>query len=157
MSIGRDHPAIDFNPDRFMGDWYEIAHIDNPIESGCDNAMAQYSRMPGSDLICILNTCYKGGIRQFSKSGVARVDSDVSSKLALHFDGWGKDVWNEFWIYATDYFSYALVGNTKGYCWILSRQPVMTFCQYKDLRDQAQGLGFEVKKMKVNLGATVKC
>src|ERR1700754_1337504 len=39
-------PVTDFNIDRYLGDWYEIARFDYRFERGLENVTAHYSKNP---------------------------------------------------------------------------------------------------------------
>lgn len=143
--------------DKFLGTWYEIAHVPSWFQRNCENAIAYYYREPDGT-IRLLNTCYKGGMRQGSMQGTIRIpDPDSPSKLQVKFDAVTSVGWGDYWVYDVKYDSYAIVGNTSGQVWILSRSPTMTFCLFKDLSDKAFTLGFDVTQLKVDLNVLKKC
>ena len=50
----------DFQPERYLGRWYEIARYPVSFEEGCTATTAEYSGIDGQT-ISVLNTCRKGG------------------------------------------------------------------------------------------------
>jgi len=116
--------------DRYIGTWYEIAHIPNRFQRHCrGNTMASYRRIP-QQRIEVINSCVDEHGAVDKAHGVARiVDSTSNAKLEVSFValfGW-QLFWGDYWILALapDY-SYAVVGTPdRRFGWLLSRTPVM--------------------------------
>lgn len=121
-------PHVDL--DRYLGTWFEIAHIPNRFQKHCrSDTTAQYRRME-NERIEVINRCINKHGRVDEARGVARVVDPVSNaKLEVSFVslfGW-RLFWGDYWILdlASDY-SYALVGSPDyRYGWILSRTPTL--------------------------------
>jgi lipocalin len=145
----------DFNFDKFLGNWCEISHIDRPYQSNCDFAVLDLVKE--GEIYKITNHCTRYGKSGSSQKGQFRIlNPNDPSKLEIQFEtlipGWVK-----FWIYETDYQSYAIVGNPSGYFWILSREPNMTFCKFADLKDKAGSYGFDVERVRADINSLKKC
>jgi len=151
----------DFDLKRFVGDgtWYEIAHISNPLQRECENSIITISQRT-MDTYNFNVTCYQNGVVAGTNSGKLTVgDPNVPSKMYLDM-GWISAFTrasSEWWVFDTDYDSFAIVGTPSGYLWILSRKPTMSFCRYKDIRDLAMGYGFDTFPLKPDTNVLGKC
>jgi apolipoprotein D and lipocalin family protein len=130
----------DFELDRYLGKWYEIARYPNSFEENCYNVTAEYLKI-SDDRIRVINTCYEGsfdGPRDVT-SGTARAVGPA--KLAVTF----------FWPFAGDYwvldlgddYEYAVVGEpNRQFFWILSRTPTMDDETFNRILDQMPSWGY---------------
>ncbi|MDZ4838902.1 MAG: lipocalin family protein [Bacteroidota bacterium] len=134
---------------RYMGDWYDIAHLPQRFQKGMVGVMAHYKYDADKNEVEVTNTGIKGGFDgKVSKIvGHARiVDSITNAKLKITF----------FWPFTGDYwvldvaddYSWALVGNggRKDF-WILSRTAKMSDNTKKLLLDKARARGYDVSKL----------
>lgn len=135
-------PVADFQVDRYLGTWYEIARLDHRFERGMTDVTATYSRNADGS-INVLNCGYdvdKG--RWDSAEGTAKFRSreDVASLKVSFFRPFygGYHV-----IELDDKYEYALVaGPSRDYLWILARSPELSQDTVHMLVDKAHDLGF---------------
>ena len=109
----------DFDLDRFLGGWYEIARFDHRFERGMEQTKANYTlREDGK--VDVLNTGLKNG-KPTEAKGVAKL-TDTPGLLRVSF--WGP-FYSDYRILLLDPdYQYALIGSgTDDYLWILSRTP----------------------------------
>ena len=145
-----------FDLEKFAGVWYELAHIKNPYQSNCDHAQLTFT-LAGTGLYSVTSKCFKIGSAASQREGATRISNpNDPSKMEIQFESLMPG-WLKFWIYDTDYTSYAIVGNPSGYVWILSRTATLTFCRFWDLRQAAGTLGFEVKRLRPDINQLVRC
>ena len=145
-----------FKVEEFMGVWYDIAHIPNPYETDCEHSVITYSLI-SEDRIKIILRCKNYGNSPILYTGeLTYADPNNPSKMRVRFDGLFSG-WSNFWIYDTDYDSYAIAGNDSGYVWIMSRDDTMTFCRLWALRNRVKDLGFEVGRLKADLNLIRPC
>ena len=135
--------VANFDLNRFLGNWYEIARFDHKFERGMEQTSALYTlREDGK--ISVLNTGMKNGKYSQAK-GVAKL-TDESALLRVSF-------WRPFYsdyrvMLVDDEYQYALVGSgSDDYLWILSRVPKIS----DDVRDlilsEAQRRGYDTDKL----------
>jgi apolipoprotein D and lipocalin family protein len=137
-------PVKNFDVNRYLGTWYEIARFDHRFERGLEHVTAEYS-LRSDGKIKVVNTGYdvnKG--RWNSATGTAKFDGDKTvGSLAVTF----------FWPFYGGYYiveldkdyQYALVvGPSKKYLWILARHPTLDASVYNALVEKARGLGYPV-------------
>jgi apolipoprotein D and lipocalin family protein len=113
----------DFQPERYLGLWYEIARYPVFFEEGCTATTAAYGAID-AETISVLNTCRQGtpdGPRE-QIAGTARIVAP--GQLKVKFDGvpvLAADYW-VLWV--DDDYQTAVVGVPSGKSgWILARTP----------------------------------
>ena len=146
----------DFNVERYMGTWYEIASFPSWFQKGCSNVRATYTLDAAKKKVHVRNECtyYLG--RRIKIEGTAVVVGP--GKLQVSFP-W-QPLWRLFgnstapdgnyWVLATDYVNYALVGNRqRTHLWMLSRRPrcYMTADEYDNMIEIVQQRGFDASRI----------
>ena len=137
-----------FDLDRYLGTWYEIARLPNRFEKNLDQVTATYSiREDGK--INVLNKGFNSAENSWKEAiGKAWIpDPKIPAKLKVSF----------FWIFSSEYkiialdeinYGYSLVtSNAKKYLWILSRTPNMDENTYNKLVEKAREFGFEIERL----------
>jgi apolipoprotein D and lipocalin family protein len=131
--------------DKYLGKWYEIAHLPAVFQNGCNQTTATYSLLKNGN-ISVLNECTKNGKYKKAKGTAKVVDKQTGAKLKVTF----------FWPFYGDYwiiklgenYDYAVVGTpNRRYLWILSRTPKMEPKLYSELTDFAKSKGFNVDNL----------
>lgn len=141
-------PVTGFDPDRYLGKWYEIARLDHSFERGLSNVSATYSRKAGEELT-VMNRGYEdrqGVWKQIEGKAKLREGPDVGS-LKVSFFG---PFYSGYHIIALDKqnYSYAMVaGYNRNYLWILSRQKTLDKTVLAELMSKAEQLGFETDQL----------
>ena len=138
-----------FEPERYMGTWYEIARLPQYFERDLDEVKAQYT-LNDDGTIKVVNSGRKGSEPK-SITGTAKLkDPDakpLTGELRVSF----------FWPFYSDYrvielapdYSYAVVtGGSMDYLWVLARKPTMAQEQLDSILDRAKTLGFETDKLE---------
>jgi len=135
--------VTNFNAEKYLGKWNEIARMDFRFERGLNNTTANYSlNKDGS--IKVVNRGYNAEKKKWSEAiGKAKFvgSSDIAS-LKVSFFGPFYGGYNV--IALDDDYKYALIaGDNLGYLWILSRETTIP----NEIKDSylklAQNLGFD--------------
>lgn len=135
-----------FNIDKYLGVWYEIARLDHSFERGCSNVYATYSKKENGD-IKVVNTCIKDG-KEKSAQARAHFKNDESDRGHLRV--------SFFWPFYGDYkiiylnrnYQIALIdGGSTEYFWILSRQKKIPNHIMSKLLKKAEDAGFDTSKL----------
>ena len=115
-------PVNNFDPKRYLGNWYEIARLDFKYEKNLNNTMAHYSLKDNGD-IKVLNSGYNYKKQEWTSSiGNAKFRGD-QSEAALKVSFFGPFYSGYNVIALDDQYQYALVaGKNTDYLWILSRE-----------------------------------
>ena len=135
--------VTNFDLNRFLGDWYEIARFDHSFERGMEQTTATYVlREDGK--VDVLNTGMKDGEHSEAK-GVAKL-TDTPALLRVSF--WGPFYSDYRVMLLDDDYRYALVGSSSDdYLWILSRTPQISG-EIKDrIVAEAQRRGYDTDKL----------
>ena len=131
--------------EKYLGKWYEIAHLPAKFQEGCNETTATYSLLDDGS-ISVLNQSIKNGKMKQAKGKAKVVDRKSNAKLKVTFF-W--PFYGDYWIIAlgNDY-DYAVVGTpNRKYLWILSRTPQMDDKLYSQLIEYAKSKGFDVNKL----------
>ncbi len=137
----------EFDLDRYLGTWYEIARFPHRFERDLQQVTATYS-LRDDGKIKVLNRGFNTDKDKWSEAtGKAWVsDPALPALLKVSF----------FWPFAADYkiivleenYRYAMVtSKTKDYFWILSRTPEMDESTYSELIKKAQNWGFDTTQI----------
>lgn len=115
-------PVGEFNLQRYLGNWYEIARMNHSFEKGISHAQANYT-LQGDGSILVVNSGIKKGKVKVSQ-GKAKL-TDTVGVLRVSFFG---PFYSDYRVLMVDPdYQYALVGSRKDkYLWILSRTPVLS-------------------------------
>ncbi len=130
---------------KYLGKWYEIAHLPAKFQEGCDETTATYTLLENGN-ISVLNECKKNGKIKRAKGKAKVVDKTTGAKLKVTFF-W--PFYGDYWIIKLgDNYDYSVVGTPdRKFLWILSRTPQMKSQLYSDLTEFAKSKGFEVDKL----------
>jgi apolipoprotein D and lipocalin family protein len=109
--------VTDFEIDRYLGTWYEIARLDHSFERGLSSVSANYS------------------LRDF-------VGASNVGQLKVSFFGPFYGGYNIIELDKSDYQYSLVAGPDRDYLWILSRTPHMQPDILQSLVDKARKLGF---------------
>lgn len=133
----------DFDLNRFLGSWYEIARFDHKFERGMEQTKALYTlREDGK--VDVLNTGIKNG-RPSEAKGVAKL-TDTPSLLRVSF--W-RPFYSDYRIMLIDSdYQYALIGSgSDDYLWILSRTPRISDETKHLILAEAKRRGYDTDKL----------
>lgn len=141
-------PIKDFNVNRYLGKWYEIARLENRFEEGLKQITAEYTVLEDGE-IKVLN---RGVNIETGKPEVAEgkaffIDKPNVGSLKVSF----------FWPFYGGYhiveldrenYGYVMIsGSDRDYLWILAREPKLDSDILKKLIDKASQLGFNTSKL----------
>ena len=138
-----------FQPEKYMGIWYEIVRLPHYFERDLDYVQAEYTLKPDG-MIQVVNSGSRNGEKQ-RIVGKARLKNPkarpLSGELRVSFFG---PFYSDYRIIelAPDY-SYAVVaGSNRNYLWILSRRPVMAKNQLETILERLRKLGFKIDRLE---------
>jgi len=141
-------PVADFELDRYLGTWYEIARLDHRFERGLSQVSANYSKRPDGGLD-VVNRGFNSqtGLWEEAKGRAYFIGEQDVARLKVTF----------FWPFYGGYnvieldqknYSYALIcGPSKKYLWILARDKKLDAGITKALINKATELGFNTGEL----------
>jgi apolipoprotein D and lipocalin family protein len=127
---------------KYLGKWYEIAHLPFKFEDGCSDITATYTLLKDGK-VGVLNQCIKNGKAKASKGKAKVIDKATNAKLKVTFF-W--PFYGDYWIIklSNDY-DYSVVGTpNRKFLWILSRTSKMDGELFSQLLDFVKAKGFDV-------------
>lgn len=141
-------PVDNFNAERYLGKWYEIARLDHSFERGLTSVSAEYAPRPDGG-IRVVNRGYSKKENKWKEAeGKAYfVDRKDIGFLKVSFFG---PFYGSYVVIDLDRenYSYALVcGPDKSYLWLLARTPRISDDLKKRLVDKAASLGFATDRL----------
>jgi apolipoprotein D and lipocalin family protein len=134
--------------EKYLGKWFEVAHLPFKFEDGCTQITATYGLTKNGE-VTVLNQCVKNGKPKQSKGKAKVVDKATGAKLKVTF----------FWPFYGDYwivklgenYEYSVVGTpNRRYLWILSRTIQMDDKLYLEILEFAKAEGFPTEKIIKN-------
>ncbi|KIC61271.1 lipocalin family protein [Chryseobacterium taiwanense] len=136
-----------FDEDRYLGKWYEIARFDYKFEKDMDNVTATYSKNPNGT-IRVDNKGYDYVKKEWKESiGEAKFVKDASeARLKVSFF---KPIWAGYNVLdIDDNYQYALiVGSSLKYLWILSRTKEIPESIRQRFLEKAKKLGYNTNEL----------
>jgi len=137
-----------FDLNRYLGTWYEIARFPHVFEEGLVGVTATYSVRPDGK-INVENAGYRGtldGPRDVATGKAKIAGKATDGHLKVSF----------FLFFYADYFimdldpdyRWALIGSKSDkYLWILSRSPQMEEQEYEMILGKAHSLGYDLSEL----------
>ena len=140
-------PVQDFDLDRYLGTWYEIARLDHSFERGLNNITANYSlREDGG--VHVLNRGFSVNKNEWSEAeGKAYfVDSTDQGFLKVSFFG---PFYGSYIVFELESeYQYAFIsGPNTSYLWLLSRTPTVDQAVIDKFVERASSLGFDTNEL----------
>lgn len=138
----------DFDSQRYLGTWYEIARLDHSFEQGLTQVSATYSmRKDGG--IKVVNKGYSEEDKEWQEAvGKAYfVDGAETGHLKVSFFG---PFYGSYIIFKMDQvdYQYAFISSyNHDYLWLLSRTPEVSDAVKKDFIDTAAKYGFATEQL----------
>lgn len=137
----------DFDVNRYLGTWYEIARLDHSFERGLNYTTATYSLRDDGG-IKVVNRGFNSEKNQWKESEGKGYFTGSPNRAALKVSFFGP-FYGGYNVIALDkQYQYALVcGPNRDYLWILSRTPQLNESVKQQLLEQAKQNGFDVDKL----------
>ena len=141
-------PVDNFDLDRYLGKWYEIARLDHSFERGLTKVTAEYS-LNDNGSVSVINRGYSTQDKQWkSAKGIAYfIDSPTDGLLKVSFF---RPFYGTYAIFELDHanYQYAVIsGPNHSYLWILSRTPSLSDTIKKQLIQKAADAGFNTQEL----------
>lgn len=141
-------PVGNFQLERYLGKWYEIARLDHSFERGLSDVSAQYRRNPDGS-VEVINRGYSADKEAWKEAvGKAQfIGEPTLGSLKVSFFG---PFYGGYHIAALDDRDYRwalVVGPSRDYLWILARERNLPTDVREQLLAKAQQLGFDSKRL----------
>ena len=142
-------PVDQVDLERFMGDWYVIAHIPTFIEVEAYNAVERYELVEPDKVkttFTFNNKGFDGEFKQYNPTGFVR-------------EGTGNAIWGMRFIWpikadfriayvSEDYSETIIARNKRDYVWIMARAPIIADSDYDALVEKVQAMGYSLDDLR---------
>lgn len=140
-------PVDDFEVERYLGTWYEIARLDNRFERGLTHVTAEYALRDDGGLE-VVNSGWssRAGERVEAVGRAYFVDAQDRGHLKVSFFG---PFFASYVIFELDAnYRYAFVsGNDHDLLWLLAREPEVDADVIERFRARSEALGFDTEEL----------
>jgi apolipoprotein D and lipocalin family protein len=134
--------------ERFMGDWYVIAHIPTFIEDEAYNAVESYE-FDGDRIATTFtfrNKGFDGEEKRYEPNAIVR-DTETNAVWGMQF------VWpfrSDFRIVHLDEnYATTIIGrNARDYVWIMAREPEISDETYDELVQKVADMGYDLSELR---------
>ncbi len=138
----------EFELDRYLGKWYEIARLDHSFERGLNNITAEYSLRDDGG-VKVINSGFSKEDNEWQQAeGKAFfVDETDNGHLKVSFFG---PFYGSYIVFELDRknYQYAFVsGPDTSYLWLLARTPQLDKKVIEQFVKDSQELGFDTSKL----------
>lgn len=141
-------PVKEFELDKYLGKWYEIARLDHSFERGLEQVTAEYSLRKGGG-VTIKNRGFSKEKNRWSEAEGKAFFVGESSVGYLKVSFFGP-FYGSYVVFELDRvnYQYAFVsGPNTSYLWLLSRTPTVEEDLMARFIKKAKQLGFETEKL----------
>ena len=140
-------PVDNFELNRYLGKWFEIARLDHSFERGLEAVSAEYSLRDDGG-IRVINSGYNTDTQanQEAEGRAYFVDQPNLGYLKVSFFG---PFFGSYVIFELDEnYQYAFIaGNTTNYLWLLARTPEVSQELVNQFISRATQLGFDTSQL----------
>jgi apolipoprotein D and lipocalin family protein len=140
-------PIDNFELNRYLGDWYEIARLDHSFERGLEAVKAEYSlRDDGGIRVINSGRDSKSQVAQQAEGRAYFVEEPNRGHLKVSFFG---PFFGSYVIFELDEnYQYAFIaGNNRDYLWLLARTPEVSEELIDQFISRASLLGFDTSQL----------
>lgn len=141
----RTLPMPDFRLERYLGEWHEIARLENWFERGLRKVTARYGR--GEDgAVTVTNSGYDVRTGERREAHARAVVADAPNHLKVYFVPlvYGR---YEVAFLDEDYTRAVVSGGSLNYLWLLARSPQLEDAELQPMLHCAQELGYDTSKL----------
>lgn len=147
-STGTVPPVKNFDLQRYMGRWYEIARLPHSFERGITDGEADYTLLPDGT-VKVVNS----GLRNHIKTSVTAIarTTPVPGELQVSFFRPFYGLYKVIFL-NKDYTLAIVTGSTKDYLWILARKPIISRAELAMALDMLKKWNFAVNLLQYPSG-----
>ena len=141
-------PVEDFELQRYLGRWYEIARLNHSFEEGLEAVTADYSmRQDGGIRVINSGRNIETGISELAEGRAYFVGTPDKGHLKVSFFG---PFFGSYVIFELDQqdYQYAFVASyNTDYLWLLARTPKVSQELIDHFKSRATELGFDTQQL----------
>lgn len=140
-------PVQNFEANRYLGKWYEIARLDHSFERGMQNVTAEYSTREDGG-IKVINRGFDTESNSWSEAEGKAYFMEDSSSAYLKVSFFGPFYGSYIVFDLGENYEYSLVtSSNRSYLWLLSRTAVIDAKVKNNLLKKMNDLGFQTEDL----------
>jgi len=141
-------PVNNFELDRYLGKWYEVARLDHSFERGLDKVTAEYS-MREDGGVAVVNRGYSTEDNEWQEANGRAyfVNGSDEGHLKVSFFGPFYGSYVVFYLDKEQYQYAAVSGPDNSYLWLLSRTPELSPEIITTFKAMAKARGFATSEL----------
>lgn len=140
-------PVDNFDKDRYLGTWYEIARLDHSFEEGLSQVTAEYTENDDGS-IKVINRGYntEAGEWEEAEGRAVFVDDSNTGHLKVSFFG---PFYASYVVFGLDddYSHAYITGYNRDYLWLMARTPEVSDSVLEDFKETARAKGFDLDEL----------
>lgn len=141
-------PVNDFELNKYLGKWYEIARLDHSFESGLSQVSAEYSLKEDGG-VRVINRGFSAAKNEWKEAeGKAYfVNGDSEGYLKVSFFG---PFYGSYVVFELDHenYQYAFIsGPDTGYLWLLAKTPTVPPEVLQKFVEMSKARGFNIDNL----------
>lgn len=141
-------PVSDFELNRYLGKWYEIARLDHSFERGLNQVTAEYS-LKDDGGVMVINRGFSPSKNEWKEAeGKAYfVNGDSEGYLKVSFFG---PFYGSYVVFELDHenYQYAFIsGPDTGYLWLLAKTPTVAPEVIEKFVAMSKARGFDTENL----------
>ncbi len=137
---------------RFMGDWYVLAHIPTSEEKDAWNAIESYRLQPGTADTVEVTFAFRQGAFDGKLETMRPIGhvSDDPAKWGMHFYWWQGPFRFEYLVVDVDgdYQQTVIGRSARDYVWIMARTPTLSDADWTRLLAVVKSAGYDAGKLR---------
>ena len=141
------NPIQNFDVNKYMGRWYEIARIDSFLKDGMDYVYSDY-HLDKDGTISVLSSGLKAGdsTREYVEGEADLAKGRKTGFLEISFI---RPFYSDYIVFKVDGdYQYSYVGGSdKNHIWLFSKTPTVPEDIREDFLARANSLGYDVTKL----------
>jgi apolipoprotein D and lipocalin family protein len=142
-------PVAQVDLQRFMGDWYVIAHIPTFIEKGAYNAVESYELNSDGTIATTFTfnqDAIDGPLKKYTPTGFVR-NTTSNAEWGMQF------MWpikaDYVIVYLDEQYQQTIVAREqRDYVWILARSPQISAADYESLAARVRSIGYQTNLLR---------
>ena len=140
-------PVGNFNKDRYLGTWYEIARLDHSFEEGLSQVTAEYTENDDGS-IKVINRGYNQAEEEWQEAEgrAVFVGDSNTGHLKVSFFG---PFYASYVVFGLDedYSTAYITGYNRDYLWLMSRTPEVSDQILAEFKETARERGFDLDEL----------
>jgi apolipoprotein D and lipocalin family protein len=141
-------PVKDFEIDRYLGKWYQIARLDHSFERGLEQVTADYSLLDNGK-VKVVNRGFSKSTNEWKEAVGKAISVRKSDEGYLKVSFFGP-FYSSYVVFGLDHehYQYAFIsGPNESYLWLLSRTPKVEKDVIARFVETARDMGFRTEEL----------